>query len=392
MYFPDSFFNIFSVYARKLSRRLFGMISLKSKNCGVDNKKWILLSFVTHPFAITKNELLKSPHTTPWECIELAKILLEHGYNVDVIDLTNQSFIPKKKYTMVIDVHQNLERFTHYLPSNCIKIYYITGSHWKYHNKAELQRIAEFRNRRGVTLLPRRQITPSKNIEYADYVTSLGNSFAKNTYAYAHKEITQIPLLSTISLPSPQNKNFELIKKNFVWIGGGGAVHKGLDLVLETFLNLPDYNLTVCGPVEREEDFYDFYKKELCETPNIKFVGRINIRGEQFKDIMNNTIGLVYPSCSEGQSGSVITALHAGLIPIVTYQSGVDVYPFGIILKSFSVSEITAQIKQISGLSIDELRARSVSAWDYAQENHTREVFKEKYTAFVDDIIKKKHL
>ncbi len=390
MIFSDSFFNPIHVYYRKLTKKLYGVIKLRPKK--KNYKGDVLLSFVTHPFTITKKELLKSPHTTPWECMEIAKILLERGYRVDVIDWTNLLFKPKKEYVMVIDIHQNLERLNQYLSNVCIKIHYITGAYFEYQNKAELIRLNEFMQRRGHILKPRRQLTPSKNIEYADYVTSLGNNFAKDTYAYAHKEITQIPLLSTVSFHSPENKNFELIKKNFVWIGGGGAVHKGLDLVLETFLNLPDYNLTVCGPVEREKDFYNFYKKELCNTSNIRFVGRINVRSEQFRNIVNGAIGLVYPSCSEGQSGSVIIALHAGLIPIVTYQSGVDVSPFGVTLKDISVSEITSEVQRMSKVPISELESRSLSAWKYAQNNHTSEIFRKKYSAFIDNIIKERDL
>lgn len=389
MDFPDSFFNPLMVFYRKLTRRFFGIIKLRTR---LPSKGYALLSFVTHPFAIDKAELIKSPHTTPWECMAIAKILLKNSYNVDVIEWTNLSFIPRKEYKIFIDIHQNLERLHSYLPKTCVKIHYITGASPEYQNQAEQTRLNDFTQRHGVVLKPRRQISPSKNIEYADYVTSLGNSFAKDTYAYAHKEITQIPLLSTVSLSSPENKNFELIKKNFVWIGGGGAVHKGLDLVLETFSNLPDYHLTVCGPVEGEKDFCDFYKKELYETPNIQFVGRVDVNGKQFKDIVNNAIGLVYPSCSEGQSGSVIAGLYAGLIPIVTYESGVDVLPFGIILKDISIAGITNEVRKISNLPANELKSRSITAWKYASENHTKEIFYKSYKAFIDKVILEKKL
>ncbi|MBU4223855.1 glycosyltransferase [Patescibacteria group bacterium] len=378
------------IYARKLARKLFGVITIKPKN-GARNK-WALLSYVTHPFAIQKKELMKSPHTNPWECLEIADILLERGYGVDVIDWTNTTFIPKKDYAMVIDVNQNLERLTPLLPKNCVKIFYITGAHWSYQNSAERARLKELKKRRGIALVPRRQMTPSSNIEYADYATSLGNNFAKDTYAYAGKPIVQIPLLSTVAFPSPEKKNFNKISKNFVWIGGGGAIHKGLDLALECFAKLPEYRLAVCGPVAAEKDFAEYYKRELYETPNIKLVGRIDIRGNQFKKIISDSVGLIYPTCSEGQTGSVITGLHAGLIPIVTYQSGVDVEPFGIMLKTASMPEIEKAIKTIASLPEKELRKRAVSAWNYARENHTMEIFRKTYAAFIDNVIKEKNL
>ncbi|MDP3962620.1 MAG: glycosyltransferase [bacterium] len=389
MSFPDHFFNPLLVFYRRLTRKIFGIISLRSRS--KSSRGTVLLSFVTHPFCISKKEFLKTPHTTPFECMEIASLLLDRGYAVDVIDWNNFSFTPKTKYVMIIDTHQNLERLSAILP-DCVKIHYITGAHWKYQNIAETFRLGEFRKRRGATLQPRRQMLPSSNIEYADYATSLGSRFAKGTYDYAGKNIEMIPLLSTASFPSPEDKNFAEVRKNFVWIGGGGAIHKGLDLVLEVFSNLSDFRLTVCGPVEAEKDFFNFYKKELCHTPNIRFVGRINVRSEQFKNIVDNAVGLIYPSCSEGQSGSVVTALHAGLIPIITHQSGVDVSPFGLYLKDFSVQEITDSVIRVSKLPIDELRSRSTAAWKYARENHTMEIFKERYAAFIDGVIKKENL
>lgn len=387
--FSDSFFRMYRVYIRKLFLKLTGVVELRPAGAV---RGWVLLSFVTHPFTIKKEILLKAPHTTPWECMGIAEILLERGFGVDVIEWTNTAFVPKKEYKMVIDIHQNLERLSPYLPKECVKIYYATGAHWAYQNKAEQGRLEEFKERRGVALAPRRQVTPSRNSAYADYVTVLGNGFAKDTYAFAGKEITLIPLLSTVTFPSPKDKSFERIRRNFVWIGGGGAVHKGLDRILECFASLPEYQLTVCGPVGAEKDFEDFYHKELYETKNIKLVGRIDVRGEQFKEIVDNAVGLVYASSSEGQAGSVIVGLHAGLIPIVTNESGVDVVPFGIRLAMGSLEEIRTAVIRVSELPVEELQKRSVAAWEYARAHHTKETYKAAYAAFIDTAIREKNL
>lgn len=390
MTFTDTFFAIHRVFKRKLSRKLFGVITINPR--GKPTKGRVLLSYVTHPFAITKKELNQSPHTNPWECLIITEILLKQGFTVDVIDWTNTKFIPKKDYVMIIDVHQNLERLSPYLKKSCIKIFYITGAHWKYQNSAELKRLQELKERRGVVLRARRNIVPANNIEYADYATALGNGFAKNTFSYANKDIVNIPLFSVAQFPSPKQKDFKNVKKNFVWIGGGGAIHKGLDRVLEVFVSIPEYKLTICGPVVAEEDFAECYKNELYKTPNIKLVGRINIRGNQFKEIVATAIGLIYPSSSEGQAGSVITGLHAGLIPIITQQSGVTAEPFGIELKTASVEEIIDAVKYIASLPENELRSRSLAIWDYAQKHHTKERFRESYTSFIDKIIKERKI
>ena len=56
--------------------------------------------------------------------------------------------------------------------------------------------------------------------------------------------------------------------KKFVFFGSLGAVHKGLDLLLEVFSRMTtDCKLYVCSGYEKEEDFCKLYHKELYETP-----------------------------------------------------------------------------------------------------------------------------
>ena len=53
----------------------------------------------------------------------------------------------------------------------------------------------------------------------------------------------------------PKNKNFESSRKHFLWFGGGGAILKGLDLVVETFASLPHLQLSIIGPSAYEKEF-----------------------------------------------------------------------------------------------------------------------------------------
>lgn len=346
----------------------------------------VLLSYITLPFVISDNFL--DAHTNRWECLEIARLFLEQGYSVDVIDWTNTTFIPKKDYHFVIDIHHNLERLSPLLPKNCVKIFHATGAHWLFQNTAEYTRLLDLQKRRGATLIPQRIMLPSHAIEHADIVTLLGNDFTESTYAYAKKKIYRIPLSTTHTYTTPTQKNFENAKKSFVWLGGSGMVHKGLDLVLEAFTAMPKYNLTICGKVSNEKDFEQAYHKELYQTPNIRVVGLIDQGSVEFKKICDNAIALVYPSCSEGQSGAVITTMHAGLIPIVSYQSGVDTKNFGMTLKENSIEEIKRVVREIAVLPSETLRLMSVGAWEFAQKNHTRETFSGHYKNFIQELLR----
>lgn len=61
------------------------------------------------------------------------------------------------------------------------------------------------------------------------------------------------------------------------------------------------------------------------------------------------------------------------VIPIVSYESEVDIDNFGILLNECSIEPIKTAIKEIFGLPVKELQYMSRKAWEYAREKHTRE-------------------
>jgi glycosyltransferase involved in cell wall biosynthesis len=348
---------------------------------------YVLEPFIPKPFFLKQKQNISDSHTNQWECRQIVKTFLDHGYWVDIINWNNTKFIPKKKYEYFIDIHSNLERISPYLNKECIKILHITGAHWLFQNKAEYSRLLALQQRRSVTLKPRRLVQPCSGIENADFATILGNKFTIDTFSYAKKPIHRIPISTTVLYNRPEFKDYEACKNRYLWLGSSGMVHKGLDLVLEAFAQMPKYHLTVCGPIKDEEDFEAEYCKELNQTPNIHTIGWIDTASPRFLNILENSIGIVYPSCSEGGGGSVITCMHAGLIPIISYESSVDVNGFGIILKENSIDEIKSSIKSISNSPTDELILRSMKTWEFARENHTRDKFSKAYQDFVTNIL-----
>jgi glycosyltransferase involved in cell wall biosynthesis len=213
----------------------------------------------------------------------------------------------------------------------------------------------------------------NKAIEKCDYATVLGNSFTINTYSYAGKLIFPLPIPTPFLFDRLSDKNFASCRKNFLWFGSEGLVHKGLDLALEAFCQLPEFSLIVCGPLDKEPDFVEAYYKELYQTPNITAVGWIDIKSDAFRRIIDNCVGLIYPSCSEGQAGAVITCMQAGLIPVVSYESGVDVNDYGVLLQESSVEEIIKTVTALSRRTISDLQGMAERAQFYCRVNHVGE-------------------
>ena len=140
-------------------------------------------------------------------------------------------------------------------------------------------------------------------------------------------------------IPGRKRKDFEVARRNFLWFGSHGFVHKGLDLVLDAFAEMPEYHLTVCGPIDEdvEKDFKKAFHKELYQTSDTHCIGMGRRWQPSVCPDCRSVCRTGLPSCSEGQSGGVITCMHAGLIPILSYESGVDVEGFGFLLQDCSV-------------------------------------------------------
>jgi glycosyltransferase involved in cell wall biosynthesis len=368
----------------EISRTDRRIISLKPNKKGLGN---VLLSYIIDPFLLKKDEPLSNSHTNYWEALQIAKTFLGLGYCVDVINYGNKTFIPQKKYSFFVSSRTNFQRIAQLLNKDCVKIAHLDTAHWLFNSSAEYRRCLDLQKRKGVTLASFRPVDHNWAIEYADCATILGNNFTISTYHYAQKPIFPVPVPTCTVYPCPENKNYETCRNHFLWLGNLGLVHKGLDLVLEAFAEMPDYHLSVCGPIQKEKDFEKAFYKELYQTPTIHTVGWVDVSSPKFLEIANKCVGLIYPSCSEGQSGAVVTCLQAGLIPIISYESGVDVHDFGIILKDCSINEIKRSIQMVSKLPAEELKQMARKAWEYARANHTREKYAKEYQKTVEKII-----
>jgi glycosyltransferase involved in cell wall biosynthesis len=346
----------------------------------------VLLSYITQGFFLKPGMLLLNTHTNIWESVNMAEAFVELGYEVDVIHWTNSKFLPKYDYSYFIDVRRNMERLAPILNGSCIKLMHLDTTHILFHNAAEAKRLLQLKDRRGITLPPRRFEMPNLGIEHADYGTLEGNDFALDTFKYANKKIFKVPSPCGTMFDWPE-KDWDKCRNNFLWFSSGGFVHKGLDLALEAFSDMPDCYLTVCGPLNREKDFERAFYKELYETPNIKTIGWIDVNSHTFREITATCCAIVSLSCSEAGGTATKICMHAGLIPVVSLESGIDVNDFSFVLKDCSIKTIIDTIKEVSALPQDEMEEKARNAWEFARRYHTRENFAKEYRKVIMSII-----
>ena len=350
----------------------------------------VLLSRMHRPFFLKRGQQLPTSHQNFWEIRQIATIFLNLGYAVDVVHYLNTAFVPQKDYSLFIDVKWNMEKLAPLLEPPCIKMLLAKTTHPLFQAAAELRRLLDLQQRRGCELRPWRQDPVHWAIEHADCGVFTGNDFTMSTYRYAGKPLYRIPCATPSVYPPPAGKDFNHCRKNFLFMAGTGMVHKGLDRALEAFATMPDLSLTVCGPVEKEQDFVRAYRKELYATDNIRLIGWVDVAGEAFQNIVNQCAALIHPSCSEASATSVVTCMHAGLIPIASVESGIDISAeFGILLKDSSIDEIRETAQRIAGLSTPRLQEMAQAAWREARENHSCGKFTEEFTELMSDILAK---
>lgn len=347
----------------------------------------VLVSYIIDPFLQSGPDSVSNSHTHFWESVQIATAFRDLGYTVDVISHRNRTFEPKRDYRLFVSARTNLEVIGERLNADCIQVAHLDTAHWLFNNQAACARLLDLQRRRGVTLGNRRTVEENWAIERAQMGTVLGNQFTMDTYAYAAKPLRRIPISVPATYPWPADKDFERCRRNFIWFGSEGFVHKGLDRVLEAFARMPECHLTVFGPLHLEQRFVEAFHRELYDTPNIRTYGWIDVESEEFRAIAGQSLGVVYPSCSEGGGGSVITCMHAGLIPVVTWETSVDVADAGILLPDASIEQIATAIRSLAEREPGELRQMARAAWELAREQHTRERFALEFSTFAREVL-----
>ncbi len=347
----------------------------------------VFISYITWPFKEGYHTPRARGHTNAFEVIAMATAYQQLGYRVEIANHDEKNYRPASDCVLAIDLHGQLEEWNKTLSPTCYRILHATGAHWLVANDAELRRLLALRDRRGVVLLPRRQVPPSHSAALADQIVVLGNKYTMESFQFSGKPITRLPLSSAYEFPYPQERNISLAKKKFLWIGSYGMVHKGLDFVLEAFAKMPELSLTVCGRPEKEEDFFHLYEKELLHTPNIHFHGWMDMASEAFTHIAHTHAAIIYPSCAEGGAGSVIHSMHAGMVPICTKEASVDLGDFGISIKEGSPEAVMEAARQFASLSDREAEERSVASYAHARTYHCRALFEKNYRAFATTLL-----
>lgn len=330
------------------------------------HNKTVLLSYIKSVFTNPEMRTDRT-HTNRYTTFLISEILRDLGYNVDVIDCGDDFKGDFKKYELVIGLGKTLDYVieTRRPEEKTKVIWFGTGSNPLFSNVATLNRLNDFYKRNNQLLFSSaryiKEDWPLQH-EFSDWIILHGSSFAKSTYLAQNINTVHAPVFIYHSF-NRTNNEWISAKKNYLWFGTNGLIHKGLDLLLDSFKDMQDFNLHICGNIEAEREFFKYGKQIIDSNINIIYHGFVDVKSKMFEDILRTCCFVIFPSASEGNSPSVITCMaNGGLIPIVPKSADVDLNGYGVSIKELSVNAIKESVAESQLLGVEEMNHPAASS------------------------------
>ncbi|NVN91170.1 MAG: glycosyltransferase [Desulfuromonadales bacterium] len=379
--------KLLSIYYSKCPLRIKGYyINSEQKPKGT-----VLVSYLSEPLTWKPGDRRFLGHSNAWESSEIVRILNSLGYRVDVIKWNDVGFVTHNTYSAIFDIHNNLTR---YGSSEVPRLFHVTTSDPIFSNSAALQRVADLKERRGCEVRSHRAIPDDevemfqRNLVAADVISFLGNKATASTFPETIRSKFRFVPVTGSYLSWHRDPRKTTFANEFLWYGGFGAVHKGLDLTLEVFARHPELILHVVGPYLKEKDFTRAYYRELKFCPNIVSHGFLFPSSDRFRTLTKRVKAFILPSCSESASTAAVTCMQYGLFPVVSDNCGIDVDDsMGIRLHTCSIDEIEQAVLSLCSTPNKSMCQMTLNAQKYALKVFSQEAFRERMHSVLSEVL-----
>ncbi len=336
-----------------------------------DFSKKALLSYIVYPF----KHGVKESHTNHYEATTWAKILDELGYQVDIVQYNDNS-VDVSKYDIICGFGEAFIRCFNTFDCKAKLIFYSTGRENCLQNYETLRRVKQVYDQKGVWLgkssrFVEKSYTSASVV--SDAVIALGNEVCAESYKKYNENVFRLdaPIYKVFDYKYIIEHKKENFQKHFLWFGSAGLVHKGLDLLLDYFSTRDDLFLHICGNIYNEKDFIKAYETELFKSDNIYVHGFIDTKSKKFEEILKECAFVIFPSCSEGGSPSVLTCIgNGGLIPIITKETTIDT-GYDIWIESFDKKAIEKAVEEALTYSNKDIKEISYQVGGYVLNRHS---------------------
>lgn len=326
--------------------------------------------------------------TQPKEISSITKVLSDFGYAIDIFecnDLKAVEVVKHKKYDLIFGFGEAFYELTNKSP-NALSVWYFTEHHPEFAKKEERKRLDYYKERKNKTARVVRtgNFYKTHHLEkkYSHLITMSEIEPFTKVYSKIHSIFPTGFYNSNFSI---NGKEHNLTRKHFLWFGSFGAIHKGLDILLDIFENREDITLHIGGLSQEDRLLLNPKKRD-----NIIDYGHINVMSKEFLDIVNKCSFTLLPSCSEGFSTSITTCMRHGLIPIVNKNTGFNrLKEKAFFLDDYKVDYIGDKLTKFSNYNSDELNSLSNSIYAFANNTFTINVFESKFKEIIQTITNK---
>lgn len=339
-----------------------------------------LVSMVTTPYSSVVSFFF---HTIIREVETICELLSELQYNVDLVNYDQECLPDGKKYELLLGYGESIEKYLFQHPKRDFKlILYRNGSDSSFSDKVSMERLENFYTKHGIIPFesaPVYQLTHRAQVWFADSIIALGNDFVRNTFLnHTSARVDSVDLFyQKVNSIDLETKDFRESQNRFVWFGSRGAIRKGLDLVLDVFIDREDIELYVCGMNKEEARFYSIYK-EAFSRPNIHDLGFVKMESEEFTSLLMNTGAIIFPTIWEGGGGAVLNLVgNGGIVPIISENLGLDFDNEEFLIKDFTKLDIEIAIDTYLRLSESQLKKKSICLKEYISTRHAYENYRE---------------
>lgn len=319
------------------------------------NEKHALISYVLFPPSpFDFKFVFKTSHNRFLKCYLMTKVLKARGYDVHVYDYTNTKIDFSIDYEVFIGHNKTFSIIAEFLNKDCKKILLTTGSSPYHDNKILFERqdaLQALKSTKESFFSPIDNIDwVDKNFKIADNLLMLGNDVILKTWPYFDpKKVFFYNNVTYIDFKIKKER-----KGNFLYLSSIGQLRRGLDLIIESFKGKNE-KIYICGPYD-EPAFMKYYSIDLEQNKNIVLVGFIDQTSARFNEIIDDCDFGILPSASEAISGSVLTMMSHGLIPVITPQIGyLCVDEYGILIKHPDYISVKNSVEKAIELTDEEV-------------------------------------
>ena len=377
-------------------QRLFSNDKLVKDVFRTGHAKRVLMCHLPEAFA---GKQQPKHHSNLTECMVVARCFDRMGYRVDCASRAKTG-IDYSPYDIVFGINGNafMGSFSSDPHIKPLRIFYSVGAETCFNYRNTAARNMEFHKRHNRWFLDSNRYMPGDPRNYyeahfSDAVICLGDGSVHSQFLAEDPRPDHylwLPAFYFKVKESDKEKNFEKCRRNILWFGSAGLLHKGLDIAIDFAAAHPEFTLHICGSSSKEKAFLEYYSPTLKKCTNIHTHGFVNIESQEFADILNMCGIVLNPSVSEGGAVSVLNVVGNGaLLPVYSRATGIEFNGNGIEVEEVTYEAFKKALLQADSLAPEVFSQKAFAAHRLISEEHTLEKYEERMYNCIKEIIEK---